>query len=199
MCRTDVQSFILLLQSDHYFWYQGTLEHIVSIHLKHSTAIAMICLFFWRILLPRCLVVTLRFTFLLIMLWLFQQRQDKSRVCMTLLHHHLYPSHTVTTLKVNSTIQKYITNFDTVIHLLMWSTCTCTGYPEFSEANYFADQAGVYEIRQSSIKEFSQVMMQVCPILILALFTGINEVGKYMYMWRYLEFRGSLAPNLHMF
>ena len=56
--------------------------------------------------------------------------------------------------------------------------CTCTGYSEFSEADYFADQAGVYEIRQSNFKESSRVMMQVCPILILARFVENKKLGS---------------------
>lgn len=37
------------------------------------------------------------------------------------------------------------------------------GYEEYSEANYFADQYGVYEIRQSKHPGLGKVMMQVVP------------------------------------
>lgn len=36
-----------------------------------------------------------------------------------------------------------------------------TDYAEFSEADYFADQAGVYEIRTSKNRSLGKVMMQV--------------------------------------
>ena len=72
---------------------------------------------------------------------------------------------------------KSVIEFETCIIIFLDTThgwfdthvCTCTDYPEFSEADYFADQAGVYEIRQSTVKEFSRVMMQVHPVLILVL------------------------------
>ena len=36
-----------------------------------------------------------------------------------------------------------------------------SGYSEFSEARYFADQAGVFEVRKSTVPQQGKVMMQV--------------------------------------
>ena len=40
-------------------------------------------------------------------------------------------------------------------------------YDEYSEAAYFADQTGVWEIRQDSTGSKGKVMEQVCIVIVL--------------------------------
>ena len=53
-----------------------------------------------------------------------------------------------------------------------------TDYAEFSEADYFADQAGVYEIRKSSNEKLGQVMMQVCHDLYTTCTSSTKQCRK---------------------